>query len=141
MSAEALLQRLDHVRPRGRGQWSARCPAHDDRGPSLSIRELDDGRVLLHDFGGCSVESVLGAVGLDMAALFPERPASPGAGTAPQRTRLPASQAIEILERETMIVALAGGDLLRQKTITETDYRRLIQAVARVQFIAREVKR
>lgn len=141
MSADALLQRLDRVRARGRGQWSARCPAHDDRGPSLSIKETPDGTTLVHCFAGCSVESVLGAVGLDMTALFPERPASPGAGTAPQRMRLPASQAIEILERETMIVALAGGDLLRQKTITETDHRRLIQAVARVLFIAREAKR
>lgn len=141
MSAEALLQRLDRVRPRGRGQWSARCPAHDDKGPSLSVKETAEGAVLVHCFAGCNVESVLGAVGLDMTALFPERPASPGAGTAPQRMRLPASQAIEILERETMIVALAGGDLLRQKTITETDHRRLIQAVARVQFIARETKR
>lgn len=74
MSAEALLSRLDRVRRVGHSKWVARCPAHDDRGPSLSIAETTDGRVLLHDFGaGCSAAEVLHAVGLDFAALFPER--------------------------------------------------------------------
>ena len=135
---------LSHVHPSKRtapGKWSACCPAHEDRSPSLAVRELDDGRVLVHCFGGCSVESVLGAIGLDMTDLFPERVAAPGTGTAPQRLRLPASQAIEILERETMIVAVVGGDMVRKKDITETDHRRLIQAVSRVQFIAQETKR
>ena len=47
MTAVALLDRLDKVRPTGAGTWVARCPAHDDRGPSLSVRELDDGRIEL----------------------------------------------------------------------------------------------
>ena len=97
--------------------------------------------MLVHCFGGCSVESVLGAIGLDMTDLFPERVAAPGTGTAPQRLRLPASQAIEFLERETMIVAVVGGDMVRKKAITETEHRRLIQAVSRVQFVAQETKR
>ena len=29
------------------GGWMARCPAHDDRAPSLSICEADDGKVLV----------------------------------------------------------------------------------------------
>jgi hypothetical protein len=141
MSTDKLLSHLTRVKRTAPGKWSACCPAHEDRSPSLAVRELDDGRVLVHCFGGCSVESVLGAIGLDMTDLFPERVAAPGTGTAPQRLRLPASQAIEILERETMIVAVVGGDMVRKKDITETDHRRLIQAVSRVQFIAQETKR
>ena len=141
MSTDKVLSHLTRVKRTAPGKWSACCPAHEDRSPSLAVRELDDGRVLVHCFGGCSVESVLGAIGLDMTDLFPERVAAPGAGTAPQRLRLPASQAIEILERETMIVAVVGGDMVRKKDITETDHRRLIQAVSRVQFIAQETKR
>ena len=35
--------------PRQQGEeWSACCPAHDDRNPSLSIREGSDGKVLIH---------------------------------------------------------------------------------------------
>lgn len=141
MSTDKLLSHLTRVKRTAPGKWSACCPAHEDRSPSLAVRELDDGRVLVHCFGGCSVESVLGAIGLDMTDLFPERVAAPGTGTAPQRLRLPASQAIEILERETMIVAVVGGDMVRKKDITEPDHRRLIQAVSRVQFIAQETKR
>ena len=141
MSTDKVLSHLTRVKRTAPGKWSACCPAHEDRSPSLAVRELDDGRVLVHCFGGCSVESVLGAIGLGMTDLFPERVAAPGAGTAPQRLRLPASQAIEILERETMIVAVVGGDMVRKKDITETDHRRLIQAVSRVQFVAQETKR
>ena len=72
MSADKLLERLDGVRKTGRDRWLAKCPAHEDRRASLSIRELDDGRVLVHDFAGCSVEEVVSAAGLDLADLFPE---------------------------------------------------------------------
>ena len=74
MSASTLVSRLQRVRKTGRAQWVACCPCHDSRsGSSLAIRELADGRVLVHDFGGCAVEDVLGAVGMKMADLFPER--------------------------------------------------------------------
>lgn len=74
MTADTLISRLDRPKKIGRDRWLARCPAHEDRRPSLSIRELNDGRTLVHCFGGCDVESVLGALGLDFADLFPEKP-------------------------------------------------------------------
>ena len=40
--------------------WMARCPAHDDRYPSLSIRETDDGKVLVYCHAGCDQMSVIG---------------------------------------------------------------------------------
>jgi len=60
---EVLLGRLEGVRPAGPHSWVARCPAHDDRDPSLSV-SVKDGRVLLHCFAGCGPDEVLGAVGL-----------------------------------------------------------------------------
>lgn len=36
----------------------AHCPVHNDRNPSLSIRELD-GRVLVHCFASCSQQAVI----------------------------------------------------------------------------------
>jgi len=42
--------------------WSARCPAHDDRNPSLSIDEGDDGRPLVRCHTGCSQEAVIDAL-------------------------------------------------------------------------------
>ena len=69
------LQRVgcDYRPAQARGHedcWSAQCPAHDDRDPSLSIREAGDGTVLLHCFAGCSTDEVVAALGLGMFDLF-----------------------------------------------------------------------
>lgn len=50
--------------------WQCLCPAHEDSQPSLSIRRLPDGKVLLHCFAGCSTENVLYAWGLDWSDLW-----------------------------------------------------------------------
>jgi hypothetical protein len=55
-----MLGRLDGVR-RIAGGYVARCPAHDDREPSLSVGEGSDGRLLLFCFAGCTFEAVLRA--------------------------------------------------------------------------------
>lgn len=47
------------------------CPAHDDHSPSLSVREGDDGRVLLKCHAGCTTESILQTLGLSMRDLYP----------------------------------------------------------------------
>lgn len=60
------------ARPAGRGRWTGHCPAHEDRTPSLSIALGQDGRILLHCFAGCPVESILSALGLDWKDIFPE---------------------------------------------------------------------
>lgn len=73
MTVDVLLSKLEGVRRTGADRWTARCPGHEDKRASLSIRALDDGRTLLHCFAGCGVEEVLAAVGLDFDALFPER--------------------------------------------------------------------
>lgn len=71
MSADSLISLLDKVKSTGKSRWQARCPAHPDKGPSLSIREMDDGRVLVHCFAGCSVHEIVQAVGLELSDLFP----------------------------------------------------------------------
>jgi len=57
-----VLDRLERVRLGSQG-WTARCPAHPDRNPSLSIRVLG-GRVRLHCFTGCSEEAIRAALRL-----------------------------------------------------------------------------
>lgn len=69
-----LLDRLDRVVQRTDG-WSARCPAHDDKHPSLSIAIAPDGGVFVNCFAGCTRAEILSAVGLHERDLHP-RPAS-----------------------------------------------------------------
>jgi hypothetical protein len=68
MTAEQIADRL---RARhGASGWIAKCPAHPDRSPSLSIREGQDGRTLIHCHAGCSVEAVCDAMGIKVVDLF-----------------------------------------------------------------------
>jgi putative DNA primase/helicase len=58
-SAASIAHELKAKRD-GRG-WMARCPAHDDRNPSFSIRQAED-RVLVHCFAGCSQDALIAAL-------------------------------------------------------------------------------
>jgi hypothetical protein len=55
--------------------WTCRCPAHDDRTPSLSIHPGADGRVLVNCHAGCPIDAVCAAIGLRVADLFEPDPA------------------------------------------------------------------
>jgi hypothetical protein len=67
-----LITMLEGWRPNSGGRVS-RCPAHSDGSPSLSIREAEDGRILLHCFAGCTVDEICNALDLTVADLFPRR--------------------------------------------------------------------
>lgn len=58
----------------GSGQWSARCPAHDDQRSSLSVSIGEGGRVLLNCHAGCPAEKIVTALGLSMKDLFVDKP-------------------------------------------------------------------
>jgi DNA primase len=69
---EQLLAVLKGVRQTGPGRYMARCPAHDDRSPSLSLRETDDGRILIHCYAGCGAAAVMESLGVSLHDLMPE---------------------------------------------------------------------
>ena len=130
-SIENLLARLDRVKRTGPGSWIARCPAHEDRGPSLSIRETDDGRILLHDFGGCGPHDVLAAVGLTFGDLFPSGPVTHHG--RPERRPFPAADVLRAVAFEALVVGAAAAALLAGQPFGEADRARLILAASRIQ--------
>lgn len=67
-----VLPRLEKLKQVNQDKWTALCPAHGDRNPSLSVRELDDGKVLLKCWAGCSAEEIVSALGLHLRDLFPD---------------------------------------------------------------------
>lgn len=67
---DSIVARLSGVKRQSGGGFIARCPAHDDQRQSLSVNEGDDGRVLVKCHAGCSVERIVGALGLTTADLF-----------------------------------------------------------------------
>ena len=122
-TADLLLSRLGKVKASGSGKWMACCPAHQDRSASLSVREVEDGRILVHCFAGCSVDEVLRAVGLDLADLFPPRTGDEG---RPSKLRRPfiAADAIRALRRELLVAWLILADVAAGKPLTDQDRKR-----------------
>lgn len=131
MSAENLLSRLERVKCTGAGRWQARCPAHDDKGPSLSVRELDDGRVLVHCFAGCDIQSILTSAGVSYDDLYPPRGLDDH--KPPERRPFPAADILRAIAFEATVVAVAGSALLAGKPLNAVDRDRLFLAVGRIQ--------
>jgi hypothetical protein len=56
----------------------ARCPAHDDTRPSLSLKITTLGKIVLNCHAGCTPEAVVAALGMTLADLFPPEPSRAG---------------------------------------------------------------
>lgn len=130
MKADAFLSRCQKVKRTGRGTWIACCPAHDDKNPSMTVRELEDGRVLVHCFAGCSVENILSAVSLDFDALFPDKLQDDGA--AALRRPFPAADVLEALAAEVAVVMVAACNIANKVELTDADRERLMTAYHRI---------
>lgn len=131
---EGLLQKLDRVKGRN-GSWTARCPAHADKGPSLAIREADDGRILLHCFAGCETAAVLGAVGMDMTDLFPpdeKRREYPQNGKPSMKPAFFASDLMRIIGFEALVVQIVAFDIANGKPLSKETQDRMLVAYQRI---------
>ncbi len=128
-----LIARLAGVRQTAPGRWIAKCPAHDDRSPSLALRECDDGRRLLHCFAGCDVEEVLAAIGMTFCDLYPVRPMTGRIFYRPaHQTGISAHDALAMLDHESLVIAIIGADFLEHREIDEPTWTRLAQAVSKI---------
>lgn len=135
---QLFLDRLEGVKTNGGGKWLAKCPAHNDRSPSLAIKLVDD-RILIHCFAGCSVQAVLDSIGLDMADLFPDRIANPGA-SKPKAQRFSPYELFPLLIQEALILALAFDAVVSGDALADSDKQRAIQAFNSVMRLNNEVK-
>lgn len=131
-----LLDRLDGVRQNRRDQYVATCPAHNDRSPSLSIRDLGD-RLLVHCFAGCDAVEIMEAIGLQLSDLF-ER-------TDHQKSLRPKERwdsrgLLLLLEREAQITLMAATDISQGRTLSDDDFARLRKAAVRIARVAEIVQ-
>ncbi|PWV72996.1 hypothetical protein [Halomonas sp. A11-A] len=134
-----LLAKLDKVKINGPGRWLACCPAHDDRSPSLAIRETEDGTILLKCFTGCSTDEVLAAVGIDMHELFPRRDNDAFRAAKRQGERWVPRDVLAAMAREALVVMLAAEAVAAGKVLAREDLARLAQAAGRLRGAAKEV--
>lgn len=88
VAVDRFIERLKDRRcePKRNGQgWQARCPAHDDDRPSLSVHTGDDGRVLINCHAGCGFADVLAALDLGTRDLFPDNGQAKDKAVVPTR--------------------------------------------------------
>jgi hypothetical protein len=81
-----FIGKLEGVQSTTRGVM-AKCPAHDDGSPSLSVAE-HDGKILLHCFAGCALDDICAALGLSPRDLFADAPTTRGQRQTPRPARV-----------------------------------------------------
>ena len=112
-----ILEQLEKVKRVGDSQWLACCPSHDDRTPSLAIKDTDD-KILLRCWAGCSTESIVPSLGMKMGDLF-------HTSLSPQEARTRRhSSTIADAEHERLILAIASSDRKRGKRLSPADLQR-----------------
>ena len=121
MSAHDIISRLDFCKATGNGRWAARCPAHDDKSPSLGIRDMGDGRTLINCLAGCGAEDVLSAIGLDMGDLYP-----PTDKEYRSLGRKPRGEVVD-----SLVVEIAEHDRSLGKRLSKADVERYRDALKR----------
>lgn len=128
MAVDAIISRLAKVRSTGKSSWLACCPAHADKTPSLTVRELDDGRILVHCFSGCGAVDVVGALGLEMTDLFPEKLGQ----FKPVAQPFSAMDVLRALRRESGVLAIAVAHVAEGKPLHEEHKQRIDLCAERI---------
>lgn len=124
MIAEDFIARLEKVRKTGDRQWSARCPAHPDKGPSLSIKD-SDGKILINCFAGCGAADIVAAAGLRLSDLFP--PTNDAERAIYLRERFTRAT-LKDLRQELTISLITLGDLVSGRPLKPQDMDRARRA-------------
>lgn len=117
-----VLHGLQKVKKTGHGRWLACCPVHDDRSPSLAIRLIDDGRILIHCFGcGCGIDEFCRALGIGIDELFPPKPDNERGGWQRERRPFSAQDVLDALIDNVAIIAIGAGELIAGEELSAAD--------------------
>jgi hypothetical protein len=134
-----LLNRLDDVKDNGRNKWLAKCPAHKDKRPSLSIREADSGAVLVKCWASCEVAEIVSAVGLELSDLFPPRENFTDGKSQRRERVITAADGLRLLDFEADVVCIAADRMARGLTLDTQTNEALTTARHTIRNVYREV--
>ncbi len=132
MPADIVLPRLECVRETGHQRGVARCPAHEDRNPSLTWRIADDGTLLIHCWAGCDAHSIVDAIGLKLRDLFIEQRID---RHRLDDDRIDYRQALAVLRHEAMVLLVATSDIAAGITLSKPDIERIQTAAGRIREV------
>ena len=132
-----ILPKLEKVKAgRGRGQWLACCPAHQDREPSLALKELSDGMVMLHCWSGCDAREIVNAIGLDMRSLYPPMQESiQGRNVKQAMPSWKRQQFVDLFNFERLVANIFRADVRRNHFNQGDDLNRFFVACERMRRV------
>lgn len=125
-----LVSRLQKPKRTGKDSWIACCPAHQDKNPSMTIREIEPDKILLHCFAGCSVEEITGAVGLGIGDLMPDR--APDALRKPTAIPFNARDVLACMSNDATLLCVFISDVTQAKPITPEEAANAYKAACRI---------
>ena len=127
MTIENILARLSKVRKSHRG-YQACCPVHQDKHPSMTITETDDGKVLIHCFAcGARGTDVVEALGLTASELF----SGEFTGTYDAKYKLRKTE----LE-DSLVISMYEDAKRNAQYLSHADFKRYKLAKARLEQLA-----
>ncbi|MDV6345407.1 hypothetical protein [Nitrosomonas sp. Is37] len=126
-----ITSHLKGVIRRQNGGLLAFCPGHNDRkSRSLAVNVGDDGRILLKCFAGCSIDEIVGGMGLRVCDLYPD---TSKAKYDPQtRAYFQEWQILEALAFDAAVLLIAARRLNEGDKLPEADLEYLSKAVIRI---------
>lgn len=127
---DKLLSGLDKVKRTGKDSFIACCPAHDDRSPSMTIREIEPDHILMHCFAGCDTQSILAAIGLSFNDVHPDRARDDL--RRPSQIPFNARDVLAALHSESTKVLIYAKDVQRGKALTDAESLELAKSVGRI---------
>ena len=144
MSIDALISRLEHCKPAGKGRWRSQCPVHGGKNRyALSMLETADGAVLMHcHVMQCAPADICAAIGLDPAELFPpgrSRYVSKAGKGIPKPW--PSKLILEALHRDLRLAWVVLGDVAHGRLPLDANVERTKQAQLRVGRLISELDR
>lgn len=132
---KSLLSHLEGVREVRSGQFYAKCPAHTDGSPSLSIRDTGN-KILVHCFAGCSPDDVLASAGLTFRDLYlgDEWKAAQEAGISTAGHEASKRINFDSLDLERTVLKVAEATMKRGETLSVEDTARIQLALDRLGY-------
>jgi hypothetical protein len=135
--AENVLPRLECVKETGTGRGIARCPAHNDKSPSLTWRICEDGMLLVKCWAGCSAHDIVDALGLKLRDLFSAHHIDRRRLSEPH---LDSRQALAILRRESTVVMIAADYISKRIILNDDDIERVQLAAGQIRKVAESAR-
>lgn len=127
---DKLLSALEKVKRTGKDSYIACCPSHDDRSPSMTIREIEPDHILLHCFAGCDTQSILAAIGLSFNDVHPDR--ARDKLRKPSQIPFNARDVLAALHSESCKVLIFAKDIQGGKMLTDDESLELAKSIGRI---------